>query len=74
MQSLDDALYCSVGLVIYGENGKSGLILLGRSGERGLFRAGNQDQFKVRSVPEKLFSLIIEIRRHKYVHLCIFAR
>ena len=29
---------------------------------------------KVRSVPEKLFSLIIEIKRQKYVQLSIFAR
>ena len=29
---------------------------------------------KVRSVPEKLFSLIIEIGRRKYVQLCIFTR
>ena len=29
---------------------------------------------KVRSVPEKLFSLIIEIGRQKYVQLCIFTR
>ena len=30
--------------------------------------------FKVRSVPEKLFSLIIEIGRQKYVQSCIFTR
>ena len=47
IQSADDAQYCSVGMVIYGEKGKSGLILLGKAGERGLFMAGNQDQFKV---------------------------
>ena len=29
---------------------------------------------KVRSVPEKLFSLIIEIGRQKYVQSCIFTR
>ena len=47
MQSADDAQYCSVGMVIYGENGKSGLIILGGTGEKVLFRAGNHDQFRV---------------------------
>ena len=32
------------------------------------------EYIKVRSVPEKLFSLIIEIGRQKYVQSCIFTR
>ena len=32
------------------------------------------ETFKVRSVPEKLFSLIIEIGGQKYVQSCIFTR
>ena len=46
IDTADNAYYCQVSMVVYGEHGNSGPIVLGKSG-KDLFLSGNQDQFKV---------------------------